>query len=66
MEGKMSTEYFEKMIDFALCECETLTPEQLRRQVGAALRDVERETRHKAAELTYKLANDIHNMQHKV
>ncbi|MCK5600607.1 hypothetical protein KAR91_01990 [Candidatus Pacearchaeota archaeon] len=60
----MSDTYFNKMIDFALCEYETLTPEQLRRQVGAALRDVERETRHKASELTYKLANDIHNIRH--
>ena len=61
----MSDSYFNKMIDFALCEYETLTPEQLRRQVRAALRDVERETRHKASELAYKLAHDIHNMQHK-
>ena len=62
----MSDKYFEMMIDHALHEYETCTKEQLRRQVNSALKEVERDTRHKAGELAHVLANDIHNMQHKV
>lgn len=62
----MEDEYFEKMVDHALYQYETSAPNEIRRQVKRALREVERDTRHKAGELAHKLANDIHNMQHKV
>ena len=54
--------YFDRIADFALHEHERITPEQLQRQVVLALKEVERDTRHKAAELAGALHREIMNM----
>jgi hypothetical protein len=61
----MANGYFKKMVDQALYEYESCTPEELRRQVMLALTEVERDTRHEAAELAHRLSADIHNIKHK-
>ena len=54
--------YFDKMADMALHEHDRITPEQLRRQVLLALKEVERDTRHKAAEIASHMHAEIINM----
>ena len=55
--------YFDRIADFALHEHDRITPEQLRRQVLLALKEVERDTRHKAAGLAMALHGEIINIR---
>ena len=54
-------EYFEKYADTALHEHDRITPEQLRRQVILALKEVERDTRHRCAEISSVCHGEILN-----
>jgi len=56
--------YFDRMTAMALYNYDLIDKEKLERQINSALREVERDARHKATELIYSLANDIHNMRH--
>lgn len=51
--------YYERMADCALHEYERCSPEQLRRQVIMVLKEVQRDTRHRASELASELACDM-------
>jgi hypothetical protein len=54
--------YFDKMADLALHDSDRISPEQLRRQVLLVLKEVERDTRHKAAGIASALHAEIMNM----
>ena len=60
-----TADYFEEMVTLALKDVDKLDYCQRRKQVSAVIREVERDTRHKAAELAQKCAADIHNIAHK-
>jgi hypothetical protein len=56
-----SEAYFERMAQQALHEFERVSADQLRRQVMLALREVERDTRHRCAEMASNLHAEIFN-----
>ena len=59
-------EYFEHMADLALVGMDTLAAldhDRFRRQIIVALKEVERECRHAAADRASKLSNELRNMR---
>ena len=62
-QRNVNDDYFELMADVALYGHERISPEQLRRQVILALKEVERDARHEAASLASELHGNIMNMK---
>lgn len=56
-----SNDYFERMANQALHCVNEVTPDQLRRQVLLTLKEVERDTRHRCAEMAGALHGEILN-----
>jgi hypothetical protein len=54
-------DYFEQMADIALHHASEVAPDQLRRQVLLILKEVERDTRHRCAEMASALHGEILN-----
>ena len=59
----MMADYFETMANVALHEAEKITPEQLKRQVILALKEVHRDTRHAAVEIMNAAEHDVLNIR---
>lgn len=58
----MNKTYFETMAEQALHEYDRVTPEHLKRQVILVMKEVDRDARHRAADIAVSASREILNM----
>ena len=59
----MTDQYFERMALQAMNVYKLLSPEELKRQIILVMKEVERDTRHRAAEIAMSNHSEIMNMR---